>query len=263
MSVTTLSTCWKLKLKDKRILGFTDFIRDLDIDGVIYKAKSGFSSSAIESDISLSADNLEISGFLDSDIIDKEDLLSGIYDHAYLEIFIMNYQDIKLSPFILKSGYLGEIRLKNNQFTAEVIGITDVLSNQIGKLYSPTCRARFAGKECRVSDYPIIKCKILKRYSSTQILINKAISGMFNYGVAEFKVGRDISIPVRECNGKIVTFAFSIPDEVKARTQCIIRSGCDKKLSTCSDIYNNAVNFRGEPHIPGVDEIHKTAGTFK
>jgi hypothetical protein len=45
---------------------------------------------------------------------------------------------------------------------------------------------------------------------------------MFNYGVAVFKIGRDILMPVRECNGKIVTFVFSVPDEIKERTQFII-----------------------------------------
>jgi uncharacterized phage protein (TIGR02218 family) len=31
--------------------------------------------------------------------------------------------------------------------------------------------------------------------------------------------------------------------------------GCDKLLSTCGTKFANVSNFRGEPHLPGMDEI--------
>jgi len=31
--------------------------------------------------------------------------------------------------------------------------------------------------------------------------------------------------------------------------------GCDKRFETCIKKFNNAVNFRGEPHVPGYDEL--------
>jgi hypothetical protein len=39
--VTTLATCWKIARRDDAVLGFTDHIRDLEIDGVTYRAASG------------------------------------------------------------------------------------------------------------------------------------------------------------------------------------------------------------------------------
>jgi uncharacterized phage protein (TIGR02218 family) len=33
-----------------------------------------------------------------------------------------------------------------------------------------------------------------------------------------------------------------------------VHQGCDKYLATCRDVWNNVVNFRGEPHIPGRDK---------
>lgn len=262
MNVTSLATCWKLKLKNGRCLGFTDFTADLSIDDLVYKAKSGFSSSAIERNISIDADNMEVSGFLDSQMIESKDVLSGIYDHAYIEIFMVDYQN-PIKPLFMKSGYLGEVRLKNNQFTAEITSLADNFSNNIGKLYSPTCRAKFAGDECGVKDYSKLVCKILRKYSSTQILVSRNVPEIFKDGVVEFKESGGISIPIKKCDGKIVTVMFSTPENIGPRTGVVIHAGCDKKFSTCCDIYNNAVNFRGEPHIPGLDEIHKTAGTFK
>jgi hypothetical protein len=38
-------------------------------------------------------------------------------------------------------------------------------------------------------------------------------------------------------------------------------AGCDKELDTCIARFNNAVNFRGEPFVPGTDKILKTSAT--
>jgi hypothetical protein len=36
--VTTLATSWKITRRDGVVLGFTDHVRDLDVEGVTYKA---------------------------------------------------------------------------------------------------------------------------------------------------------------------------------------------------------------------------------
>ena len=38
-------------------------------------------------------------------------------------------------------------------------------------------------------------------------------------------------------------------------------AGCDKTISTCIAKFNNAVNFRGEPYVPGMDKMLATAAT--
>ena len=39
-----------------------------------------------------------------------------------------------------------------------------------------------------------------------------------------------------------------------------IREGCDKMLATCSGRFGNAANFRGEPHLPGIDLLTRYPG---
>ena len=34
-----------------------------------------------------------------------------------------------------------------------------------------------------------------------------------------------------------------------------IRPGCDKSFATCKTKFDNAINFRGFPHVPGNDQI--------
>ena len=36
--------------------------------------------------------------------------------------------------------------------------------------------------------------------------------------------------------------------------------GCDKSLATCAARFGNAANFRGEPHLPGIDLLTRYPG---
>jgi uncharacterized phage protein (TIGR02218 family) len=39
-----------------------------------------------------------------------------------------------------------------------------------------------------------------------------------------------------------------------------ISEGCDKRFPTCSGRFANAENFRGEPHLPGMDLLTRYPG---
>jgi hypothetical protein len=54
--VTTLALCWKVVRKDGVTSGFTSFSRDLVVDGITYKASTGFTPTAIETSAGLAVD---------------------------------------------------------------------------------------------------------------------------------------------------------------------------------------------------------------
>ena len=35
----------------------------------------------------------------------------------------------------------------------------------------------------------------------------------------------------------------------------VLTAGCDRRFSTCTGKFGNGVNFRGEPHVPGLDAM--------
>jgi uncharacterized phage protein (TIGR02218 family) len=39
-----------------------------------------------------------------------------------------------------------------------------------------------------------------------------------------------------------------------------VTMGCDRRLATCKARFDNVVNFRGEPYLPGTDEVLKYGG---
>jgi hypothetical protein len=74
--VTTLATCWKITRRDSVVQGFTDHVRDLEVDGVTYKAASGYARTAIRSTADLAFDNLHVESVFSVDGVTEEDLRS-------------------------------------------------------------------------------------------------------------------------------------------------------------------------------------------
>jgi hypothetical protein len=54
--VTTLATCWQITRRDDVVLGFADHVRDLVVDGVTYRAASGYTRTAIRGTADLAVD---------------------------------------------------------------------------------------------------------------------------------------------------------------------------------------------------------------
>jgi len=49
---------------------------------------------------------------------------------------------------------------------------------------------------------------------------------------------------------------FAVAEPVRVR----LTEGCDKQLATCRDRFANAINFRGEAHLPGNDLLTRYPG---
>lgn len=148
--VMTIATCWKVTRRDGVVLGFTDHDADIVFDGVSYLAASGFTPTAIESSAQLSVDNLDIEGMLDASVITEADILAGKYDFAEVEVFLLNYADVSQGRMVLRTGWIGEVRVQGAQFVAEMRGLSQQLNTKIGEHYSPGCRAEFGDARCKV-----------------------------------------------------------------------------------------------------------------
>ena len=47
----------------------------------------------------------------------------------------------------------------------------------------------------------------------------------------------------------------AMPEPIAVGDAFTVTAGCDKRFSTCHDKFDNVVNFRGFPHIPGNDFV--------
>ncbi len=264
--VTTLATCWKLTLNDSTVMGFTDHSTDITLDGQLYEAGSGFTPGAIASGDSLAVDDLEIEGIVDSSTISREDIIAGRFDYAELEVFIMNYQDSSQGKLLLKRGFLGEISLVNNRFVAEVRGLTEHMSCAIGNLYSPSCRIQFGDNSCKLNLASYTVTGTVTAVSSSREFSDSSRTeevGYFSAGNLTFTSGANsgLSMEVKDVNAGMITLVLPFPYPVAVGDSYTMLAGCDKSFATCCSRFDNAVNFRGEPHVPGLDRMLQTAAT--
>jgi uncharacterized phage protein (TIGR02218 family) len=263
----TLAHCWKLTRKDGQVMGFTQHDRDLVIGGITYHAATGFTPTAIESQASLAVDNLDIEGMLSAGSITEQDVMAGRYDFAEIEVFAVNYADVTQGIMRLRKGWLGEIEIRNQQFIAEIRGLTQKLAQHCGELYAPICRAQLGDARCKVNLAAYRVTGTVTAVSTTQSHFTDTARsetiGHFNGGKVTFTTGQNsgISAEVKESRGNQMILALPLPFPLAVGDAYSLEQGCDKTISTCAARYNNAVNFRGEPHVPGLDKMLETAGT--
>lgn len=268
--VTTLATCWKLKRRDGIIIGFTDHDADLIISGVTYESETGFTPSAIANTAALNVDNLDVQGMLSAGFVTESDIFAGKYDFAEIEIFQVNYKDLSQGTLKLRRGWLGEVSLHKQQFIAEVRGLTQRLSQTIGELYSPSCRAALGDSRCKINLAIHTVTGSVTTAISGQSFYDTArteTSDIFTFGNITFTSGANsgLSMEVKEyrknaSDGKI-TLVLPMPYAIALGDNYSLTKGCDKSISTCFSRFNNVVNFRGEPYVPGLDRSLETAGT--
>lgn len=265
---TTLATCWKLRLRDMTVLGFTDHDQDITFESATYVAATGFTPSAVSTSADLAVDNLDVEGMLNSNAISEADLLAGKYDFAEIEIFKVNYADLTQGKLPLRRGWLGEVRFSGHQFTAEVRGLAQRLSQTMGELYTPACRAKLGDNQCKINLALFTFTASVTAVISNQVFSASGlvqVAGYFDFGKITFSSGANdgLSMEVKTYTPGEIMLVFPMPYTVGVGDSFSIHAGCDKDFATCINRFENAVNFRGEPHVPGIDKMLETAGTFK
>ena len=268
--VTTLATCWKLTRRDSTVLGFTDHDVDIVYSGVTYKAATGFTPTALQNSGSLKVDNLDVEGMLSAGSITEADILAGLYDFAEIDIFQLNYNDTTQGDLKLRRGWLGEVSLYKQQFVAEVRGLTQRLSQTMGELYSASCRVALGDARCKVDLSAYTVTGTVSGVGSNVQFTDSSRSeatGVFGLGKITFTSGANngLSMEVKEYintgAGGQLTLALPMPYGMTAGDTYSLSQGCDKTIATCFSRFNNVVNFRGEPLVPGLDRMLETAGT--
>lgn len=261
---TTVCRAWTIKRRDGLVLGFTDHDLDLEVNGVLCRADTGMTARALQQTTGLSVDNTEAFGALSAAAIREEDLLAGRYDGAEVRAFLVNWR--QPADFLEQfRGSLGEITRSGGSFKAELRGLTEQLNRPHGMAYTPGCSAVLGDGRCRfnltqpgyVSEQPVEQVEDGRVF----VFSNFATfddhwfeSGRFEVvdGAAAGLIGVVRSDRL-DGQGRRIELWQSIGATVLSGDLVRIFSGCNKSATTCRTKFNNFLNFRGFPHIPGED----------
>jgi uncharacterized phage protein (TIGR02218 family) len=255
--------CFKIKLKNQEILTYTESSEDLSIDGLIYKSSGGFDSNNVEQFSDITENSSNIVAFLNNDEITTQDVLTGKFDNAEIEIFLIDKNNIDNEKIYLNKGYFKDIKFTDNKFYVRIEGILSLLKKTITKTYSPLCRAHFCDKKCKLNKENYIFT------GSVEVLVDKTNffsndlynfeKNYFKYGVITFISSSNINqkIEVLESDAGFVMLNATPYFDIVVGDNFEIIAGCDKTISTCAKKFNNNENFRGEPDIPRTNKIYK------
>lgn len=284
---TTIAWLWKVKRKDCQVLGFTSFDKDIVYDdgtgdgAVTYAAKTGFTQSAVASKNDLSVDNLQAQFFLDSSAITEQDLRLAKYDNCLIQVRIVNWADLTMGDVLMRTGTLGIVKLKNGKGDAELRGLSYRLTTILGSSYGPICRAMFGSGLNNIDLYSTWLCLIdITKYrqtgsvASADVFTIVPVSGLlqvgsatptapapvgwFDDGIVTFTSGalNGESVEIKSWDGTNLELFLPLFGVLPAPGDTFtIEPGCNHTVFDCANKFNNVVNFRGEPTIPGQDSV--------
>lgn len=271
LNPTTLATLWKVVRLDDAVYGFTDHDKNIVFGGVTYYARSGFSASQIANSAALSVDNVELDGYFDSDAIQQSDIEAGVWDGATVEVRCVNYADLTQGAEVLRVGELGTFSAKDQLFIAELRGLADKVQRTVTRIYLPSCDADLGDERCTVDIEALRVAGEVTAVTDRHDFLTDLASGSpviaageFTYGLITWTSGendgRSMEVKEHATLGQII-LQLPMVGTVEVGDQFTIVPGCTKTLEQCRDRYDNVVNFRGFPHVPGLDEMLRPGGT--
>ena len=264
--VTELATCWRITRRDAVVLGFTDHPSDLTIGGLVYQAALGYSATDVATSSDLAVDNLNLQGFIDSPSITEPDLMAGVWDYAEVEIFEVITSDLAAGARPLRRGRIGEVSLGRTVFEAELRGLSQAFTQQLCELTSPTCRAALGDARCKVNLGPLTVTGTITSVTNPRVWTDSTrgeAAGFFSFAKVTWTSGPNAGYAMEiksHAAGGVMTMQLPMPYAIAVGHGYSIAPGCDKLFSTCRDKFSNVLNFRGEPHIPGNDQMLRGPG---
>lgn len=256
---TTLCRIMRFTPTGRDTLYYTDHDVDLVVDGQTYLASNSFTISAIDNQLGVGKSNFDVSAILGG-IVDRDDVERGIYSGAAIEVDAVFYDHVDYGVMPLATGEVRRISLPTRYeavFSCEGFASTGL--HPVSEQFSATCRAQFCDARCglNIADFT----EEIEVTGVTGTLTFSAggmvgTAGLYDLGTVRWLTGDNAgrSSEVRHSESGVVTLLIRPPKGIQVGDTAQIERGCDKNLTTCQ-AYNNEVNYRGEPYMPGSDYV--------
>jgi uncharacterized phage protein (TIGR02218 family) len=256
----TVASFWRVYRRDGVTFGFTSHDRDLVFDDIRHRTAPGMVPSAIRMTADFADDSAEVTGALDHEAIREDDLDAGRFDGAGIELGLVDWETQENR--LLYTGRIGHVGRDASRFTAALKSVkAELLLDPIPRT-SPSCRAQFCGPGCGLSAARFThEARIATvDFSDNAVELADGPDAMkLLDGQIKWVDGERAGLPfaVAAIDGNRLILERALPHDAAVGQALIVREGCDLRLDTCSMRFGNAVNFRGEPFLPGNDMLSR------
>lgn len=260
--LTTIALCWRLERSDGAGLALTSHDAAVLSEDVLHQQTPGTVPGSISRRLGIEPHSSEVAGTLSSDALDATDLSLGRWDGASVSLSAVDWAEPSEMPITLLGGEIGGVSVDGDSFSADLAGAAAKLLDPVCPATSAECRAELGDKKCRVD---LAGRSIVVRVVSVgeaQLTVDRQLDSRFLLGRMRYLSGPNcgVSTVILAVDGATLSMRDLPRAEVKPGCRIELREGCDKRLSTCAERFGNAVNFRGEPHLPGNDLLTRYPG---
>ncbi|WP_288404541.1 DUF2163 domain-containing protein [uncultured Acinetobacter sp.] len=248
------------------IYRYTNYDFDLIVAGELYYSDGPIiSRDGITLSLGVEVDNLSIT----IDVTDEETFESlrivqafhnGQMDGARfkLERIFMDAStptDTSVGTIKLFEGRIIEPEFDRNTIQASVASDLDELNVQMPRnLYQPSCSNTLFDHACGLNrENYALETVIAAGSTASRILCDiHQPQGWFTQGVIEFLEGgnKGLKRTVRLHELDVLLLTLPLLENPEVGQTIKVYPGCDKRLETCQNRFNNFARFRGAPFIP-------------
>lgn len=258
----TVATFWRVLRRDGVTLGFVTHDRDLWFGGVLHRAAPGLLPSAIRRSADLEPDSAEVEGALSHDAIAARDLALGRYDGARILIGLVDWETLEHEA--VYRGAIGNVAEEAGRFTAELASRKAELQLDPIPRTSPTCRAEFCGPGCALSGakFDHVAAVVGHDPADNAVTLDLAVAAAnLVDGSLRWLDGPygGLRMGIAGANGAALVLDRPLDLPIPPGARVLVREGCDRTLATCAAHFGNALNFQGEPFLPGNDQVTRYA----
>jgi uncharacterized phage protein (TIGR02218 family) len=260
--LTSIALCWRLERIDGAGIALTSHDQALLSEEVTHEPTPGVLPASITRSLGLEPDSGEVAGALSSEALHEQDLALGRWDGASMRLNAVDWSDPAAEPIGLLAGEIGSVMLDGESFSAELRGAAARLEEPVCPATSAECRAHFGDKKCRVDLAGRTVSAVAVSANGGELTLDRSIDERFLFGRLRYMSGQNCGLTtvILATSGRTVQVRDLPRSEVEAGCHIELREGCDKRFTTCVERFANAVNFRGEPHLPGNDLLTRYPG---
>ena len=261
-NVSSVGFCWRIERADGAGLALTSHDEVVVRDGVAHRPDPGVVPAAITRSLGLEPHSSEIAGALTAEALSEDDLELGRWDGARVKLSAVDWENAEAAPVRLIGGQLGEVSVSGGSFSADLRGAASRLNEAVCPSTSPECRAEFGDKKCRVDlAGRTVRAKILA-VDGGRLQLDRTFDDRVLFGRLRYLSGANCgsTTVVIGVEGDTITIRDLPRGGIEAGCVVEVREGCDKRFATCVSRFTNALNFRGEPHLPGTDLLTRYPG---
>jgi uncharacterized phage protein (TIGR02218 family) len=261
LSTEALALCrlWRVTPRGGATKFLTDHDQDITYGGDTYTATRSLEGSAIDNTIGGARANFEITVLL-GDWITRPEIEGGQYDGALVEIDAAFYDDLTLGTMPLATGEITNASVPHKDSAQlQCVGFASRTQRPLTEQYSATCRANFCDERCGldIEDYgtafAVDSVSGLRQFTASEVAAGG--DDFYNLGTVKWLTGNNAGTAVevlRSTTTGVVTLMVRTGRSIEVGDTGTIYQGCDKTLARCIS-YDNILNFRGEPYVPGQD----------